>query len=191
MVSENRVDKYSTIMASQNHYSVSDIYVNKMVTVKTYTDKIIIYHDNTMIAVHNRSYLNHDWKIQLKHYLRTLYKKLGALHKSTALLQVDTKIKNIYERYYSRDAKTFLHVLEIIYEKGVDIVNNALRKLQKISPLDMSADKVKVICDRYEENKNSIKKDYTDLLSEKSRSTLSVYNKLAEIQSEISRKEVV
>lgn len=34
--SENRVDKYSTIMVSQNHYSVPDTLVGKMVDVKTF-----------------------------------------------------------------------------------------------------------------------------------------------------------
>jgi len=188
LVTENKVDKYSTIVISQNHYSVPDTYVNKLVTVKTYTDKIIIYHDNTLIAVHNRSYINHDWKIELKHYLRTLYKKPGALHKSTALLQADTKIKNIYERYYTKNAKTFLHVLEIIYEKGVDAVCDAIIELERLSPLDMSADKIRVLCDRSTENKNGIKKDYRDQLSQKSRNTLSIYNKLTEIQSEFLRE---
>lgn len=65
------------------------------------------------------------------HYLRTLYKKLGALQGSTALLQADTKIKNIYKKYYTRDAKTFLQVLEIIYEKGIYVVTESVSELGK------------------------------------------------------------
>ncbi|MDR3259286.1 MAG: hypothetical protein LBT51_06675 [Fusobacteriaceae bacterium] len=53
-----------------------------------------------MIAVHVRSYKNHDWIINIYHYLRTLKMKSGALSRSTALLQVDTMIKNIYNSYY-------------------------------------------------------------------------------------------
>lgn len=159
-----------------------------MVLVKAYTDKIIVYHESTIIAVHIRSYLNHDWCIQLKHYLRTLYKKPGALHKSTAMLQADTKIKNIFEHYYSKDAKTFLEILEVIYEKGVDAVEEALKELELISPLDMSIEKVRSLCDHAEETKCSIKRDYTDVLSEKSRTSLSLYNQLTIFQVEEQRK---
>ena len=40
---------------------------------------------------------------------------------------------------------TFLQVLEIIYEKGIHL-DRSFRELEKLSPMDMSADKVKVIC---------------------------------------------
>lgn len=189
--SENRVDKYSTIMVSQNHYSVPDTLVNKMVSVKTFTDKIIVYHDNSIMAVHERSFKLHDWKINIFHYLRTLHKKTGALGGSTALLQADTQIKYIYEHYYSKDAKTFLQVLEVIYEKGTDIVMEALKELEQLSPMDMSADKVKVICGHKQEKKNCIGVSYTDSLTEKSRSTLAAYDKLAALQSGKLKKEIV
>ena len=191
LISECRVDKYSTIVVSQNHYSVPDHLVKKLLKVRTYTDKIVVYHDNMIVVAHDRSYLNHDWKIELRHYLRTLHKKPGALHQSTAMLQADTKIKNIYEHYYSKDAKIFLEVMEIIYEKGVDAVDDALRELERISPLDMSADKVRAICDYSAEKKNCIRKEYTDPLSQKSRTNLSMYNQLAVIQSEKLTKEAV
>jgi len=55
--SENRVDKYSTIMVNQNHCSVPDTLVGKMVSVKTFSDKIIIYHNNSIAAVHSRSFM--------------------------------------------------------------------------------------------------------------------------------------
>jgi transposase len=189
--SENRVDKYSTIMVSQNHYSVPDALVGKMVSVKMYTDKLIVYHDHKIVAVHERSFRLHDWTIDIYHYLRTLNKKPGALQGSTALLQADTKIKDIYNRYYSKDAKTFLQVLELIYEKGINAVTEALNELERFSPLDMSADKVKVICEYKQEKKNYITESYTDHLTEKSRNTLSVYDQLAAVQSEKLKKEAV
>lgn len=189
--SENRVDKYSTIMVSQNHYSVPDTLVGKMVTVKTFTNKIVIYHDNNNVAVHERSFKLHDWKISIIHYLRTLHKKPGALQGSTALLQADTQIKNIYEQYYSEDAKTFLQVLEIIYEKGTNVVIEALKELELLSPMDMSADKVKVVCEYKQEKKNYTTASYKDHLTEKSRKTLSMYDRLAAIQSGKLNKEVI
>ena len=189
--SENRVDKYSTIIVSQNHYSVPDTLVGKMVSVKTFADKIIIYHENNIVAVHERSFKLHDWKIEIRHYLRTLHKKPGALRGSTALLQADTQIKYIYEHYYSQDAKTFLQVLEVIYEKGIDAVAQALKELELLSPMDMSADKVKVICDHKQVQKNSLPVSYTDHLTEKSRNILSIYDRLAALQSGKIKGEAV
>ena len=119
-----------------------------------------------------------------------LKRKPGALHQSTALLQSDTRIKKLFETYYSSDARTFLEVLGIIYEKGVDDVATALLKLESISPMDMSADKVKVICDKISENKNSIMKTGTDRLSQKSKSTLGQYDKLRQLQSKEERMVV-
>ena len=189
--SENRVDKYSTIMVNQSHYSVPDTLVGKMVSVKIFTDTIIVYYANKIVANHERSFRNHDWKINIQHYLRTLYKKPGALHSSTALLQADTQIKYIYEHYYSKDAKAFVKILEIIYEKGVPAVMNALNQLEQLSPLDMSAEKVKVICEHEQEKANNILVSYTDPLTEKSRNTLSAYDLLAALQSGNLRKEVL
>lgn len=189
--SENRVDKYSTVTVNQNHYSVPDTLVGKMVNAKMFTDKIIIYHDNNIVAKHDRSFKLHDWKIDIRHYLRTLHKKPGALQGSTALLQADTQIKYIYEHYYTKDVKTFLQVLEIIYEKGIHAVTEALKELEKLSPMDMSADKIKVICESRKEKENNLTMPLTDYLTEKSRSTLLIYDKLAALQSGKLKKEAV
>jgi len=189
--SENRADKYSTVTVSQNHYSVPDTLVDKMISVRMYTDKIIMYHDNNIVAKHDRSFKLHDWKIDIRHYLRTLHKKPGALRGSTALLQADTQIKYIYEHYYIKDARTFLQVLEIIYEKGIHPVTEALKELEKLSPMDMSADKVKVICESKKEKENNFTTQLTDYLTEKSRNTLLIYDKLAALQSGKLNKEAV
>lgn len=179
---EVRVDEYATITYSQNHYSVPDDLVGKLLTVKAYTDRIKIYQEQLLVATHRRSYVNHDWVINLRHYLKTLYKDPGALSHSTALLQADTTIKNIYEGYYTKDARTFLEVLEIIYEKGIDAVKDSLRELERISLLDMNSEKVRSVCDYLLEKKNCAKAVYTESISEKSRGMLAMYSKLASMQ---------
>jgi hypothetical protein len=175
--SENRVDKYATVTIRQNHYSVPDIYVGKMVSVKLYTRKLIIYHENTKIAVHSRSFGLNDWNIDIYHYLRTLKRKPGALSQSTALLQADTRLKKIYEHYYTREPKIFLDVLEIIKEKGIDVVEKSLKRLEIITPFDLSADKIKIICAKAEEDKNLIKPG-SYCVSEKSKQVLVLYDNL-------------
>ena len=189
MKSSGKVDKYSTVTVAKNHYSVPDIYVGKEVQIRLYTDKVIIYNDGAIIAQHDRNFGIQQWRIDIYHYLRTLKRKPGALHQSTALLQSDTMVKNIYEKYYSKDARTFLEVLDVIYEYGVPSVSEALYKLETISPLDMSADKVALICAKKEESlkESNIK---SDRLSEKSKNTLSQYDRLRTLQNEAERMVV-
>lgn len=72
--------------------------------------------------------------------------------------------------------------MDVIYEYGVEPVAEALYKMETLSPLDMSADKVSLLCTRKEESlkQNNIKKDR---LSEKSKSTLSQYELLKKYQN--------
>ncbi len=184
-----KVDKYSTVMVARNHYSVPDTFVGKTVDVRLYTEKVIIYHDGTIIARHDRDFGVQQWKIDIYHYLRTLKRKPGALHQSTALLQSDTMVKNIYEKYYTKDTKTFLEVLDVIYEHGVTTVAEALCKLEKLSPHDMSADKVALICAKNKETFKQLNLK-SDRLSEKSKDTLSQYDRLRMIQNQSERKVV-
>jgi hypothetical protein len=175
--SDNRVDKYATVIAKLNHYSVPDTLVGKMVSVKLYADTIVIYYEGVVVAAHNRSYSKHDWVIDIMHYLRTLSKKPGALKRSSALLQADTKIKNLYTKHYSKDAKTFLQVLEIIKTRGIDKVMEAIQKLEKISPEDMSYDKVLTLCDFMQEQSANVI-FISDHLTELHRKSLSGYDML-------------
>lgn len=181
---EGHVDKYSTVVVLQNHYSVPDTLVNKVVDIRIYSDHITIYHDSCIVAKHNRSFKAHDWIIDIYHYLRTLKRKSGALHQSIALLQMDTKTKNIYDHYYNKNGKAFLEVLELIYEKGVDPVVEALKTLEKISPLDMSPSKVKLLCEKSEEVNKSRNQIGSDYISIKTKNTLSQYDALRELQRE-------
>lgn len=176
---ESSVDKYSTIMVAGNHYSVPDTLVGKRVQVRLYTSKLIVYHEGGIVAAHNRSFLPHDWTIDIYHYLRTLKRKPGALPGSTALLQSDAVVKQMYDTYYKQDARTFLEVLEVIYEFGADPVLQALKRMERLSPKDMSAQKVRVICEYAQQDTPT---PGTDHLSTKAKSTLSQYDLLRKMQ---------
>ena len=82
-----------------------------------------------------------------------------------------------------------LFQVSVIYEYGADTVSEALCRLEKLSPFDMSADKVALICAKKEESlkQTNIKKDR---LSEKSKTTLSQYDRLRSIQNKAERKVV-
>lgn len=127
---------------------------------------------------------------RIYHYLRTLKRKPGALSQSTALLQADTRIKKIYESYYTKDPKVFLEVLEIIKGKGIEEVEKSLKHLESMSPFDFSTDKVKLICAKTEEE-NSLIKPGTDRVSEKSKQVLLLYDYLTLNQGMKGKEDTV
>ena len=142
-----KIDKYSTFSFDTNHYSVPEELVGKKVELHIYTDYVVALYNGQKVARHPRNYGKKEWTIDILHYLKALRKKPGALARSTALLQADTQTKNIYYTYYNGNSKEFLQVLEIIREKGVYKVKEALEALAILSPGDYSVDKVKTICE--------------------------------------------
>lgn len=174
-IRECRVDKYSTIQYKQNRYSVLDKYVGNMVMIKAYTNKIEIYGDNQKIGEHERTFGLNDWNIKFEHYLNTLYKKSGALANSTAMLKLDTKIKNIYDKYYTQNPKEFLDLYEIILEKGIEKIEQAIKELEKISPINITTEKIKLISNRNHDIQSS---EYKDEIAESSKELLMQYKNL-------------
>lgn len=173
-----RVDKYSTIAVNNVRYSVPDIYVNKRVDVRVYTDKIVVYKDLKTVAEHPRSFQQGSYHLDIFHYLHTLKRKPGALPQSTALLQSDTRIKNIYEKYYTSDPKTFLYVLDIIKFAGADEVYRAIEEISGISPGDLSADKITAVINSSKHNQTIMPGSGNSQLSNKIKGTLGQYDRL-------------
>ena len=124
--------------------------------------------------------------LNIFHYLRTFKCKPGALSQSSALLQADAKIKTIYETYYTTTPKDFLYVLELINEIGVDAVEKALETLYQKSQHDLTADKLRIIHDHIVEQNDVTKTVKEDHLSIKSKSTLSQYDRLRDLQTRMA-----
>ncbi|MBQ3415433.1 MAG: hypothetical protein IJH39_08850 [Clostridia bacterium] len=79
------------------------------------------------------------------------------------MLKLDNQIKNIYNKYFTLNPKEFLDIYEIILEKGLNTVQNAIEELEKISPIDISAEKVKLLCNKkiIEDNIDTINDEIT------------------------------
>lgn len=150
---ECRVDKYSTISIEQNRYSVPENLVGKFVKVKIYPEKIEVYYKNQMIASHKRSYKGHEWIIDINHYIRTLKKKPGALHNSTAMQCCSHRMKEIFHNYYIKNPKEFIELIEIIEEKGLDIIENAIKELEKLGKKHVTTEKIKNIVNQANDQK--------------------------------------
>lgn len=144
---EARVNKYSVITLDINKYSVPDYLVGKFVDVKVYPGRIEIHYKNMKVAEHKRSYQKHDWIIDINHYLQTLKKKPGALHSSAGRRQLSPELQTIYQNYYTDKARDFIELLELIKEKDLDSVVDAINELKKIkSGLVTTANIRNIVC---------------------------------------------
>lgn len=176
-VVELRVNKYSVITIDENKYSVPDSLVGKFITAKIYPNNILVYHDNNKVAEHIRNYGAHTWNIEIKHYLNTLKKKPGAIHRSTAMHQMNPKLQNIYNKYYTENPKDFIDLIELISEEGLESIEKSIKTLEKINPLNIDTEKIKLLCNRKEETLIDKEKKSTEI-EEHSKSILNHYGSL-------------
>ncbi|MDC3418739.1 IS21 family transposase [Aquibacillus salsiterrae] len=180
-----RVDKYSTIVIDQNHYSVPDHLVNEVIMTKIYSNRIQCFSNGEKIAEHHRLTGGHEWRIQLDHYLNTLKKKPGALASSVALQQADKKIKNIYDSYYINNEKGFIELIHYLQENdNLKEVEQSINELHNIHPSHVTTDKIKVLCARNQEelNSSSFHQDKSDI-STYAREHLRAYDELFQTNS--------
>ena len=189
-VVELRVNKYSVVTIDENKYSVPDFLVGKFVTAKIYPQDILIYHENKKQAQHIRNFGSHTWNIEIKHYLNTLKKKPGAIHRSTAMHQMNPKLQNIYTKYYTQNPKDFLDLIEIISEEGIESIEKTIKTLEKISPLNINTEKIRMICSRKEEI-TARKTEKNTEIEEHSKSILNHYGNLLKNSSEDFDKEAL
>ncbi len=148
MVLEARVNKYATVAVSGCYYSVPDSLVGEFVMVKAYIDKVVCFYKNETIAEHKRLYGNHEWKIYINHYLKTLKAKPGALASSAAFLQMSEKLKLIYEKYFQGAEKDFVALLEMAGKIGLEKIEAAINEIERLNPGSVDFDKIAVICSR-------------------------------------------
>lgn len=179
-IEELRVDKYSTIVVNGSHYSVLDKLVGKIVLVKIYSTLILCYYEGEKVAQHERKYGFNEWSIKFEHFISTLNRKPGALANSTAMLQVDPRLKEIYKNYYIKKEREFIELFTIINEKGLDEVLKVIKSLKSLSPLDISNEKIKVLLNRHKESSHPVNMKNCEIL-ENSRQMLEQYKSLIPI----------
>ena len=184
------VNKYSLVEFQKNFYSVPDDYVGRTVQIYCYVKHIDIYCDGKEICSWVREYGKLEYYIELFHFAKTLKRKPGAIAGSTALHQANPLVKELYHRYYSESSELFPDVLFLIREKGIRAVMRAAEELYSISAHDMSAEKLKIICEKKENGDTNEAPPIEDRISKIAQESLSKYDRLREIQSAESMREV-
>lgn len=110
------VNKYSFIQIENNYYSVPEYLVGRKVISKIYYDKILIYSNNEYVCAHKKIDGDKQISADIRHYLKTLRNKPGALRNSQ-VLQSNPKLKSVYNRYYNTNPKLFIDIISNNKEK--------------------------------------------------------------------------
>lgn len=146
-LADYKVDKWSTISMKAVHYSVPDTLVGKIVTVKIYSEKLVILHGENKVAVHERIYTPGEWSVKLEHYLTTMGRKPGALDGSLALRQMPVKIQSLFNKHFTGKAKDFVLLLQYAADNNFthnDMIE-ACGVLYRRGIRNVSADQIKAM----------------------------------------------
>ena len=118
---EHKVDKLSTFSLLGSHYSVPSDYILEKVWVKLYSEKVVAYdtsgNGKKEVASHQRSHAK-AWVMDIRHYLKILVMKPGALKQSVALQQAPDNIRLLYDRYFMNQNKSFIELLVWAHENN-------------------------------------------------------------------------
>jgi hypothetical protein len=156
-VADYKVSKWSTICMKTSHYSVPDTLVGKMVTVKIYSEKLVILSGSQKVAVHERIYTNGGWSVKLEHYAATLLRKPGALNGSLAFRQMPEKIQALFNKHFKDKPKEFVLLLQYARENGFtdNDMLDACKSLTQRGLRSVSADQIKAMMHAGKEQEES------------------------------------
>ena len=116
-ITSSVVNNYGFIQIENNFYSVPEYLVGKKVTSKIYYNKILVYSDYELICEHKKIDGTKKISADIRHYLKTLSKKPGALKNSYAL-KSNPNLRTIYNKYYIQKPKDFIQIIAENKEKS-------------------------------------------------------------------------
>ncbi len=127
------VDKYSCVTVGGSQYSVPDCYVGKKVLVKAYPNEVVCMSGGEVVARHARSLSDGAMVLDVRHYLRTLLRKPGALANSTALA-AESELKAVFDEMYRDCPREFASIMLACGDATVEECAAALRQRRAPSP---------------------------------------------------------
>lgn len=116
-ITSSVVNKYGFIQIENNFYSVPEYLVGRKVTSKIYYNKILVYSDYELICEHKKIDGTKKISADIRHYLKTLSRKPGALKNSYAL-KSNPILRTIYNKYYIQKPKDFIQIITENKEKS-------------------------------------------------------------------------
>ena len=116
-IKESTVNKYGFIQIENNFYSVPEYLVGMKVTSKIYYNKILVYSNYEFVCEHQKIDGEKKISADIRHYLKTLSRKPGAL-KNSYVLKSNPTLKTIYYKYYTQKTKEFIQIIQENKEKN-------------------------------------------------------------------------
>lgn len=123
------VGDYSTIRFDKNNYSVPVSYLRKDVTVKGYANVVHIFHENVLIATHNRVYGSNKTEYRLEHYIDLLEIKPRAIFQAVPVKATVDKELLDWGRQLPGGNHEMVKLLRLCVDHGVDKVLNVKHSL--------------------------------------------------------------
>lgn len=119
IIQEQRVDRYSFIRCENNFYSVPEYLTGRLVRVKNYPTKIVVYAEGHEVCRHEKKEGDRQMSVELFHYLETFRRKPGALKNSVAL-KSNEALKAIFDLHFIGKEREFIAVLQEHPNKNVE-----------------------------------------------------------------------
>ena len=107
------------------------------------------------------------------------------------MLKQSQSLGDIYGKYYRGHEKSFIELLELISEEGMDKVKNAIATLEKINPTGIQTEKIKTIVQRNTLVPDSIKSVNTSDTEASSKEITSALDRILNEDSAASEVSVV
>ena len=158
------VDKEAFIQIQKHKYSVPEDFVGQDLTVRLYADRIDIFRKNDFICSHKKG-TGYGVTADIRHYIRTLTEKPGAICDSVALRSFP-ELKVVYDMYYTKYPELFISLVD----KHKDLSNEDMAKA-------LSRDAVDLLAKPVPSKDNKGGKSHQEL-SDNAQAVVSLYNNL-------------
>jgi len=147
------VDSYCTVAFKNNHYSVPPQYVGKVVTIRSYSNRIEIGTGVEKIAEHRRSYGRDQYILNPAHYLDLLERRPHAIPYARPLVQHEWPegYWDFYQKMVasvgpSEAGRDFVRILRCHVKHGGGLVSKVLARVAEADTFN--ADMVIAAIDR-------------------------------------------
>ncbi|MBC8549129.1 MAG: IS21 family transposase [Candidatus Brocadiales bacterium] len=131
-VYDGKADKYATVIADKNRYSVPTRYAGFKMRILLYVDRVEIYYGSKKLSSHARVYGNNKWCLDPGHYLELIQQRPLAFNSARPIQQWRQSWPKILEQLLSRfcasqgetkGIKDFISVLMLYQDHDAGEIN--------------------------------------------------------------------
>ncbi len=130
-----KVDKYSTVRADRNHYSVPTEYVGFHIEALLWLDRVKLYYQRKELACHERVYERNTWVLKPMHYLKLIQQRPRSFESARPLKRWRKEwpacLESLFRRFCeiqgeNKGIKDFITVLLLYQDYAADEIEAAV-----------------------------------------------------------------